>query len=468
MELATSSPSASANAPALEPLYWEDLRSCLAELELEGELTHISRPVSVEHEIAAHIRKSCTMGGPAFLFENVDGFNGWRVLGGLYGTIDRVCRLLGGDRASIPHAFAHAMDHPLAPVIVDDGPVKEVKLSPDEIDLTTFPIVSHSEHDSGRFVTIGVEIAKDPETSVRGLGIHRMMLRDAHHLSFMGGNEKRVVRSFLKNEDRDKPQPLAVVIGPSPAVALASTARVDHGVDKLGIAGTLQGRPVELVKCETIDCEVPANAEMVIEGELLPGIREPEGPFGEFTGCYSGGTMMPVFRVTAITTRRDPLYQTALTGMPVTEDQSMMWVGRSAGLWKDAQRAHPEVKAINWNVESGNMYEVIVSIRKRMETEPWNVIASVLSGPALVKYCMVVDDDVDIFDQRQLGWVMATRVQPDRDVHIFPKMVGALLDPSSALFSQTSKMGIDATIPLTEERWRYEMVKVPGAEEVEW
>jgi UbiD family decarboxylase len=114
------------------------------------------------------------------------------------------------------------------------------------------------------------------------------------------------------------------------------------------------------------------------------------------------------------------------------------------------------------------MYEVIVSIKKRMETEAWNVISSVLSGPSLVKYCMVVDDDIDIFDQRQLGWVMATRVQPERDVHIFPKMVGALLDPSSSLFSQTSKMGIDATVPLDEERWHYEMVRVPGSDEVTW
>jgi UbiD family decarboxylase len=154
--------------------------------------------------------------------------------------------------------------------------------------------------------------------------------------------------------------------------------------------------------------------------------------------------------------------------MPLTEDQSLMWVGRSAALWKDAQRAHPEVTAVNWNVGSGNMYEVIVSIKKRMETEAWNVISSVLSGPSLVKYCMVVDDDVDIFDQRQLGWVMATRVQPERDVHVFPKMVGALLDPSSSLFSQTSKMGVDATIPLDEERWHYEMVRVPGSDHVTW
>lgn len=452
----------------LRGAYWSDLRECLAALESEGSLVRVPQSTSPTHEIAAYIRKSSDVGGPAFLFPNVEGYDGWRVLGGLYGTIDRVCRTLGGDRVSVPKIFTQAMDHPISPTLVDDGPVKEVKLFESDIDLTSLPIVKHSARDGGRFITVGVQIAKDPDTGVKGLGIHRMMLRDEHHLSLMGGNEKRVIRAFLKNEDRGRPQGIAVVIGAAPAVALASTARVPHNVEKLGIAGAIQGRPVELVRCETIDCEVPANAEMVIEGELLPGIRETEGPFGEFTGSYSGETSMPLFKVKAITTRRDPIYQTALTGMPVTEDQGMMWVGRTSGLWKDVERAHPEVTAVNWNVESGNMYEVIVSIRKRMETEAWNVISSVLSGPSLVKYCMVVDDDVDIFDQRQLGWVRATRVQPDRDVHVFPKMVGALLDPSSKLFSQTSKMGVDATIPLDEERWHYEMVTVPGTDEVRW
>jgi UbiD family decarboxylase len=145
-----------------------------------------------------------------------------------------------------------------------------------------------------------------------------------------------------------------------------------------------------------------------------------------------------------------------------------MYLSRCAAVYQSAAIAHPEVQAVHWQADAGNIYGVVVSIRKRIETEPWNVIASVLAGPAMVKQCIVVDEDIDVFDSNAVQWALSTRVQPDRDVHVFPRMIGAPLDPSAPDMRQTSKIGYDATIPLADDRSHYERVWVPGEDTVTW
>jgi UbiD family decarboxylase len=213
---------------------------------------------------------------------------------------------------------------------------------------------------------------------------------------------------------------------------------------------------------------VPANAEMVIEGNIRAGERRTEGPFGEFTGCYGRETISPVFEASCITMRRGAIYQDFLTGFPISEDQALMYLPRCAAVYQSAAAVHPDVRAVHWQVDVGNVYGVVVSIRKHVEAEPWNVIASVLAGPALVKQCIVVDDDIDVFDAEAVQWALSTRVQPHRDVHIFPTMVGAPLDPSSPDVRSSSKIGFDATIPFADDRSRYERVRVPGEDSVTW
>jgi 2,5-furandicarboxylate decarboxylase 1 len=280
--------------------------------------------------------------------------------------------------------------------------------------------------------------------------------------------ERRVGRAALKAEDRGERFGVAVVLGAGPFVDLASQAKIPHTQDKLGVAGALAGRPIELVRCQTVDADVPAEAEIVIEGHFLPGVREPEGPFGEVAGTYGLLGNRHVFEVSAITRRRDAMYQTALTGMPTTDNHVQGWPAICESIKRLAQQACPEVVDVH---AIGPYYLAIVSIRKRLAYEARNVILSVLgptAGAPQAKYCIVVDPDVNVRDIDQVLWALYTRVQPDRDAIVFPPMVGAPLDPSAPVHRHSAKMGFDATVPLGESRERYNRVVVPGADQVSW
>ncbi len=446
---------------------YPDFRAFISALEAEGSLIRVGKPVSTRYEIAAYIRKSSDEGGPAFLFEHVQGFPSWKVVGGIYASPARIARALGCTWDDVPEAYEAAIEHPIDPVVVPEGSSQEEVRRGEEVDLTRLPIVTHSEKDAGPFITSGVDIAKDPDTGVRGLGIHRRQLHGPRLLGIQSGPARRVYRAFLKCEERDDPLDIAIAIGAGPYVDLASQARVPHGVDKLGIAGALQQRPVALVRCKTVDIEVPADAEVIIEGRLLPGVRKEEGPFGEVHGGYARKAPRPVMDVTAVTHRRGALYQTALTGMPTTENHLMHIPPlRERMVLRELRRVMPEVRDVAIKGRA-----VLVSIRKRLETEGRNVILATLgmiTAGVQAKYCIVMDDDIDIRDPEMVFWAIFNRVQPDRDVLIFPTLVGAPLDPSAPLPRQSSKMGIDATKPLDAESIWYEAVRVPGTEDVRW
>lgn len=444
------------------------LRDWISELRDGADFVDIDEAVSTTFEIAAYIKKSCNRGGPAFRFRNVDEHS-MDVVGGLYGTKSRVLSSLDvDDHEAGMDRYTTASENPIEPVIVDDGPVREV-IDTDP-DLSDVPIVRHNEHDDGHYVTAGIQVVNLPHTGVRGQGIYRMPRHDDTHLGLYSSAERRVGRAYRINGDNDEPTDLAIVIGASPAVTMGSIANVPHTVDKYGVAGGLQEEPIELVRCETIDVDVPADAEMVIEGRIHPDHTMEEGPFGEYPGCYSGGGTIPLVEVTAITRREDAMYHTILTGFPPTENNLMNWIGESATVKQDAERAVPEVNeaTVKCGTAGGNgRYEAFVSINKRVDGEPWNVILSVLGGRTGAKYCTVVDGDVDVYDERQLNWALNTRVQPRRDVYRFPRMVGASLDPSGSN-RQSDKLGIDATIPLEDDRESYRRVAVPGIDDVDW
>lgn len=445
-----------------------DFREYLRTLEAESDLVRIKKPVDPRFEIAAHTRRSCDLKGPAFLFEEVAGYPGWQVAAGSYGVLRRLLRALGCDQKTAVEKYRAAIAAPIAPARASGpAPHQEVVWEGPDLDLARLPITTHSEKDAGAYITAGVQVVRDANSKMQHLGIHRMQVKGPRRLGFWGGNLRRITRALLANEERGVETEIAVVLGAPPAFTMASTARVAHSVDKTGIAGALAGKPLELYPCRRVAIDVPA-AEIVLEGILLSGVREEEGPFGEFTGCYSGTRKAPVMEVRVVTMRQQPIYQDALTGMPMTEDQTLTWLPRTVAIAEDAGRVHPEIIAVNWAVGDGGIYQAVIAIRKRVETEPWNVISHVLSGNSLVKYCVVVDEDIDVFDAQQVAWAVNTRVQPHRDVHIYPTMVGAPLDPSAPLPNQTSKLGIDATIPAGEERWRYEKIRVPGADKVKW
>lgn len=448
---------------------WESFREWVRDLKGRGDILEIDDPVSTEFEIAAYIKRSCNENGPAFRFTDVEGSE-FPVVGGLYGAQRRLLDGLGVDShpAGVERYLA-ASSEPIDPVILDDGPVREV-IDRDP-DLDDLPIVFHSEHDGAHYVTAGIQVAILPQTGVRGQGMYRMPRHDGKSLGLYSSEERRIGRAYRMNAEEGRRTEMAVVIGASPEVTLGSIANVPHTTDKYGVAGAMQGRPVELVECETIDVEIPATAELAIEGVIDPERTMHEGPFGEYPGGYSqGGGDIPLFEVTAITRRRDAMYHTILTGMPPTENNYMNWFGESATVHEDAERAVPAVEqaAVRCEPTGGNgRYEAFVSIDKRLEGEPWNVIASVLGGRTGAKYCTVFDADIDIYDETARNWAVNTRVQPGRDVVDFPRMVGASLDPSGE-HRQSQKLGIDATVPLDADAEKFIPVEVPGVDDVSW
>ena len=445
-----------------------DFRRYLEALDKAGQLVRVTKPVRPEFEVAAYVRISSDVEGPAFVFDHVTGHPGWRLAAGLYGTMARLPIALGCPMADVVDRYGAAVRAPVPPRVVADGPCREVVRTGDAADCTALPIVVHSELDAGRYVTAGVMFGRDPDTGILGVGLQRMQLKGPRRFGVNMPAERRVGRAALKAEDRNERFGVAVVLGAGPFVDLASQAKIPHTQEKLGVAGALAGRPIDLVRCETVDAHVPADAEVVIEGHFLPGVREPEGPFGEVAGTYGLQGNRHVFEVSAITMRKDAMYQTALTGLPTTDNHVQGWPAICESIKRMAQLACPEVIDVH---AIGPYYIAIVSIRKRLAHEARNVILSVLgptAGAPQAKYCIVVDPDVNVRDINQVLWALYTRVQPDQDALIFPPMIGAPLDPSAPVHRHSSKMGFDATVPLGESRERYDRVVVPGVDQVSW
>jgi 2,5-furandicarboxylate decarboxylase 1 len=441
---------------------WPDLRSFLDRLEAEGDLLRIAEPVTWEYEIVALTRETSDVQGPALLCERVQD-SSFPVLSGLFAAQRRVALALEVDERDLYDAYRQREEQPLAPVMVDGGACQEIVLRGDEIDLRQLPILLHYEKDGGRYVTAGLQVARHPVSGQRNVSIHRMLLIDRNHLSVYAPPGRHTRAIIERNLDDGRPAEIATAIGTEPVLQIATQARVPLGTDEYAIAGGLRGAPLELVRACTLDLEVPAHAEIVIEGRTLPGEYCADGPFGEYPGTYSAVKQAPVVEVTAITMRRGAIYQNALTGMPMTENHWMMQPAATAMVYREAYKISPEVKAVHVTPGGATRHHVIVSIKKRHDAEARNLILALLAAPLGAKHVVIVDEDIDVFNALQVEWAINTRVQPDRDVLIIPNLHSPTLDPSAPAERTTAKMGIDATAPLGKLE-DYTPPRIPGAE----
>lgn len=441
-----------------------DLRAFLSYLGARGELAVIDDPIDPHFEVAAHIRRSSDVGGPAFLFRNVKGTR-MRTAAGLFCSTSKALHALETDSHEEATArFADAIANPVAPIVVPSGPCKEVVLTGDDVDLGQLPIATYSEQDPGPFITVGVEITKDVETGVRNAGMYRMQLFGRRELGLAASPFSDFDAIYRRAEAMGKRLELAVAIGVDPVVQLATQARVPYGFDELGVAGALHGAPVELVSCETVDIEVPATSEIVLEGYFEPGERRAEGPFGEFTGYVGPGGTEPVFHCTAMTTRHDPIFQAGLTGVPITENHVLKQLPMEANLLASLRGAYPDITGVSYLPEGGAEFLAVVGLRQRYVNQAKNVALSALGGVAHPKMVVVVDDDIDIYDPVKVWWAVLTRAQPADDVIIIPKAAGGQLDPSAPSHFASSLLAIDATRPFGSDF--AEVVRVPGVDDV--
>ncbi|MBC7190184.1 UbiD family decarboxylase [Candidatus Aerophobetes bacterium] len=454
---------------------FNNLREFIKVLEEEGELKRIKERVSTRFELSRLTKKyerRC-----AVLFENVAGYS-MPVVVGLFNKRRNIGRCIGISEAQIHDAIIKAAKHPgkVHKVNLPKGELLKSVVIKENIDLLKIlPIPFHYEKDAGHYITSGVIIAKDIETGIRNVSFARMEVKGKDKLGIMINRWRHLWKLYEKAEKKEIPLEVAIVIGPPPAVWLEGAmpdSLVPLDVDELEVASAFMKTPLQVTKCETIDVDVPIEAEIVIEGKILPKLRELEGPFGDFAGFYDPPRDNPIVKVTAITYRKNAIYQDLL---PATREHFLLGgIPREAALLSHIKGVVPEVKDVCLSLGSCSRFHCFVQINKRKESDPYVVITSLLSSGEVgrdLKVVVVVDEDVDIYDSESIEWAVATRVNWKQDVIFLPKMPGTVFDPSAVVALKktkgkeilTTKVGIDATVPLEEEhRDLFGRIKIPG------
>ncbi|MGH7277410.1 MAG: UbiD family decarboxylase [Candidatus Rokuibacteriota bacterium] len=429
-----------------------DLRQWLAQLEKDGEVRRIQAEVDWDREIGAVARRVLEKKGPALLFERIMGYREGRctkLLTGLLGNRARLALSLGFPRnianAELVQHVMRKNRETIAPVVVRTGPVKETIVRGAEVDLTQFPVPRWNAREGGRYIhTFSGIVTRDPDTRVMNVGIYRGMIGKKNTtpmLLIKGGQHWGA--HFLKYAARGEPMPVAAVIGWDPIMPFLAGSPIPAGVCEWDVMGAYRGEPVELVRCETVDLEVPATAEIVIEGVISddPETYEMEGPFGEFTGYVSDiPTRRPTMQVTCITHRADPIFQGCLEGtLPgsYSENSVMSSVQRAAIAWNILTQAGiPGIRDVFVHPIS-NGVNICVQIKKAYQGQPKQIAAALWGNSAAqyrYKHVMVVEEDIDVSSYEQLDWAFAHRVNAgEGGIVVFPGLFGSPIDPSTPL-----------------------------------
>ncbi len=418
-----------------------DLNEFVEVLEEKNMLQRITKQVDVNYELASIAVKSERRRGGALLFESVKGYR-IPVVTNLYSEMERVCVALGVDIKNVHDFFLKAFREQLKPVKVRKGRFGDIE----EKSIDNLPILLHSIYDAGRYIT-GILTAK--EGKMRALQFARFQVKGPNKLVVRIEPDRRI-REIAKGKRK---LDVAIVIGAPPAVEFAAAVR-GLGYDKLELAGALQGKPVEVVKCNEVECEVPARSQIVIEGVLNMWNLEVEGPFAEFTGYYSPPQLMPVVEVARVYRKEDAFYRTIVGGSQ--EHLLLSNITREAFIYDSLKKAVPGVIDV-YLPPFACGFIAILSIKRDSVKEARNALLSALSAHPVVKYAIVVDEDINIRDEREVLWALATRSGGDEDIIVVPKTFGHVADPASN-GGMVNKVGIDATFP-PEKREKYKRVE---------
>ena len=447
---------------------FKDLRDFVSFLESKGELRRIKTSVSCELEITEICDRVVKQGGPALLFENVEGYD-IPVLINIFGTEQRMAWALGAERmeelAQRIRDLLGMMQGPpqgimeklralgqlvrmasFQPKTVKSAPCQEVVIPEEQVDLNSFPILKCWPLDGGRYITFPLVITRDPETGTRNVGMYRIQLFDGKTAGMHWQTHKVGAHHYRVGEERGEQRlEVAVALGGDPATIWTGSAPLPPGMDEILVAGFIRQEGVELVKGKTVDLEVPAHAEMVIEGYVVPGERRLEGPFGDHTGYYSMADTYPVLHVTCITHRRQPIYPTIIVGRPLQEDYYMGKVTERVFL-PIIQMVLPEVVDINMPAEGVFHNLVIVSIKKEYPSHARKAMYGLwgMGLMTLAKTIIVVDHFVNVQDLSEVTWRVTNNLDPSQDI-LFASGPLDDLDHASPVPKYGSKMGIDAT-----------------------
>jgi len=454
----------------------EDIRDFITELEKNGELKRIKIQVDSNLEIAEIMRRQMYSNGPALLFENVKDYE-IPILANAFGSMKRLeialemsdfteigQRIVDMTKLDIPSGILNKIKKlpelskmsESFPKLETKGPVTEVTSNTASFD--DLPILKSWPNDAGQFITLGLVATSHPETRVRNLGVYRIQILDSTHALMHWQKHKRGAHHSDISKDRGEKIPTAIVIGGDPATIFSSIAPVPEGLDKYLFAGITRKKGIKMVKCKTIDLEVPANAEIVLEGFVDPSDLREEGPFGDHTGYYTPVEPYPTFTLTGIMKRKNPIYVTTVVGKPVLEDAYIGKVIEQSFL-PLIRMFHPEV--VDFSMPAAGWFQglAIISIKKRYPGQAKKVMMGLwgMGQLSLTKMFVVVDEDINVHDINDVIWAITTRSDAARDTLIINNTPTDTLDPASSLVNLGSKLGIDATQKTKEEGYEREI-----------
>jgi len=410
-------------------------RSFIETLEKNGELTRITKPVSTEYELAGVI--NALNENPVY-FEKVKEST-YPVVAGLLSSKELIAKSLGMQKDKLLHRLSDAIEHPAPPQMASEGECQEVVES--SVDLTKLPIMRYTEKDGGKYIASAVAIIKDP-TLGRNMSFHRLMLIDSNHF-VTRIVEDRGTDTALKKSGGELD--IAMCIGNSTAVMLAAATSLPKGVDELAMANVLE--KTDLVKCKTVDLEVPKDSEFVLEGRITKE-KTAEGPFLDLTGILDRVRQQPIIEVKCVTHRKNPIYQTILAGK--NEHKFLMGMPKEPTIYNEVNKVC-RCRDVYITPGGCSWLHAVVQIRKQNSDDGKKAIAAAFEGHKSLKHVVVVDEDIDIYDPNDVEWAIATRFQADKNAIILPNQPGSSLDPSGDLTegkkATTAKAGLDATIP---------------------
>lgn len=457
---------------------FESLGEYVEILDRAGQLKRVKTKVSANLEVAEIMRRLMYSGEqPAVLFENVQDST-IPVLGNAFGTLKRLqialdCqnfndigeRIVELTKMKIPSGilnklkmlpkFSEIADY--SPKYVDSGPVTQI-IEKNSASFSSLPVLKSFMGDAGKFITFGLTVTKHPQTGVRNIGVYRIQIIDERKAIMHWQIHKRGAQHYQIMKGTNKPIEVAVIVGADPATVFSGVAPVPEGLDKFLFSGITRKKGTKLIKCSTVDLEVPANAEIVLEGYVNPNDICMEGPFGDHTGYYTPPEPYPTFTLTAIMRRKEPIYLTTVVGKPVLED---------AYIGKVIERSFlPLIKIFQPEVMDFAMPPcgwfqglAVISIRKQYPGQAKKVMMALwgMGQLSLTKILIVVDADINIHSLDEVLWAITTRADPKRDTVIIDNAPTDTLDPASPLPNLGSKMGIDATTKWKEEGYTREI-----------
>lgn len=427
----------------------KDLRGFIAEIEANypEEVARVTKPISPRYEITALLTQlERRKRFPLLFCENVAGCDA-PVAINVQASRKLMAVALECKPNELADRFSKRQSKPIPPSEISDAPVHEVIRTGAELDLTNIPLLTHYDVNAAPYITAGIVVAADPDTGVRNTSYNRLMLAGKTELRIFMAIGRHLWTLHNKMERRSEPLPIAIVVGVHPLFSLGAQAFTPSTEDEYAVIGGMMAEPLRVVAAKTVPILVPADAEMIIEGKILPNVRREEGPFGEFTGHAVSKDDRQVIEVTAVTHRRNYIFQDVHAGY--TEHKLMGAVPREAALTKAVRQTVPTVTNVSMPVSGNCRFHAYIAIAKRTPGQAKNAICAAFAADMLLKHVVVVDDDIDVYDEEQVLWAVSNRFQADRGLVVIANAQGSELDPSAGPGGVNAKMGLDATKPLT-------------------